>query len=184
LVSLETLEEMPADTLEIHEGDEEGVERLRRQVAVELRSSFLADKGGIYEDVVSLQLARAELARAFEYVERAKSRALVELLAHNLDVRVKLRRESDRHLVAHIERLRQECQWYYTGLTPSANEKELTASAALEQDRLRDELRDREKQLADTWVQQVRSAEYIQMLTRGRSRSNHPSHIWTTTPCW
>ena len=28
LMSLETLEEMPADTLEIHEGDEEGVERL------------------------------------------------------------------------------------------------------------------------------------------------------------
>lgn len=28
LLSLETLEEMPADTLEIHEGDEEGVERL------------------------------------------------------------------------------------------------------------------------------------------------------------
>jgi CHAT domain-containing protein len=141
-----------------------GVERLRRQVAVELRSSFLADKGGIYEDVVSLQLARAELARAFEYVERAKSRALVELLAHNLDIRVKLRRESDRHLVAHIERLRQECQWYYNRLNPFG-EREGTESgpAPLEQDRLRDELRDREKQLAEKWVQlQVRSAEYIQ----------------------
>ena len=37
LVSLETLEEMPADTLEIHEGDEEGVERMNGWGPVEIQ---------------------------------------------------------------------------------------------------------------------------------------------------
>lgn len=37
LVSLETLEEMPADTLEIREGDEEGIERLNGWGPVEIR---------------------------------------------------------------------------------------------------------------------------------------------------
>jgi NADPH-dependent glutamate synthase beta subunit-like oxidoreductase len=37
LVSLETLEEMPADTLEIHEGDEEGIERRNGLGPVEIQ---------------------------------------------------------------------------------------------------------------------------------------------------
>jgi tetratricopeptide (TPR) repeat protein len=150
--------------LEHYEACAAGVECLRCQVAVELRSGFLADKGGIYEDVVNLRLARAEVEHAFDTVERAKSRALVELLAQNLDIRVKVRRESDRDLVAHVERLRQECQWYYNRLNPFGEREGAESSLTqTERDRLRDELHSREKQLADMLVQlQVRNAEYTQ----------------------
>jgi tetratricopeptide (TPR) repeat protein len=150
--------------LEHYQACAAGVERLRRHVAVELRAGFLADKGGIYEDVVSLRLARAEIAPAFDYVERAKSRALVELLAHHLDIRVKIRCESDRDLVAHVERLRQECQWYYNRLDPfGEREGAESGLTQAERERLRDELDAREKQLADMLVQlQVRNADYIQ----------------------
>ncbi|MEJ2555937.1 MAG: CHAT domain-containing protein [Anaerolineae bacterium] len=150
--------------LEHYQACAAGVERLRRHVAVELRGSFLADKGEIYEDIVSLSLARSEVAPAFDYVERAKSRALVELLAHHLDIRVKVRRESDRDLVAHVERLRQECQWYYNRLDPFG-EREAGESGPpqTERERLRAELDAREKQLADMLLQlQVRNADYIQ----------------------
>lgn len=141
-----------------------GVEDLRCQVAVELRGGFLADKGEIYEDIVNLKLVRSEVQQAFDYVERAKSRALVELLAHNPDIRVKVRSDGDRALVAHIERLRQECQWYYNRLDPfgeqEAAERGLTE---VERDRLRGELRDREKQMASMLIQlQVRNADYIE----------------------
>jgi tetratricopeptide (TPR) repeat protein len=150
--------------LEHYQACAAGVERLRRHVAVELRGSFLADKGEIYEDVVSLSLARSEVAPAFDYVERAKSRALVELLAHHLDIRVKVRRESDRDLVAHVERLRQECQWYYNRLDPfGEREGAESGPTQVERERLRDELDAREKQLADMLLQlQVRNADYIQ----------------------
>ena len=150
--------------LEHYEACALGVEHLRRQVAVELRGGFLADKGEIYEDLVSLRLARAEIGHALETVERAKSRALVELLAHNLDIRVKVRRESDRDLVAHIERLRQECQWYYNRLNPFGEwEGAEIGPTQAEQDRLRDDLHNREKQLADMLLQlQVRNTAYSQ----------------------
>ena len=150
--------------LEHYEACASGVEHLRRQVAVELRGGFLGDKGEIYEDLVSLRLARAEIGHALETVERAKSRALVELLAHNLDIRVKVRRESDRDLVAHIERLRQECQWYYNRLNPFGEwEGAEIGPTQAEQDRVRDDLHNREKQLADMLLQlQVRNATYTQ----------------------
>ncbi len=150
--------------LEYYEACASGVERLRSQVAVELRAGFLADKGEIYEDIVSLGLSQGEVARAFDYTERAKSRALVELLAHNLDIRIKVRSESDQDLVAHLERLRQECQWYYNRLNPFG-EREGAESGPIqaEQDRLREQLHRRERQLADMLVQlQVRNAEYTQ----------------------
>ncbi len=150
--------------LEHYEACLAGIERLRRQVAVELRSSFLADKGQVYEDVVSLRLATNQVMPAFNTVERAKSRALVELLAHDLDIRVKVRRESDRDLVAHIERLRQECQWYYNRLNPFGEREGAESGPSQEErERLRDGLNSREKQLADMLVQlQVRSADYAQ----------------------
>jgi tetratricopeptide (TPR) repeat protein len=162
--------------LDHYEACASGVERLRGQIAVELRGGFLADKGEIYEDLVSLRLARAETAHALEIVERAKSRALVELLAHDLDIRVKVRSESDRDLVAHIERLRQECQWYYNRLDPFGEREGAERGRTQgEQDRLREELNRREKQLAEMLFHiQVRNAEYTQDVDLWRVRVESP----------
>jgi tetratricopeptide (TPR) repeat protein len=164
--------------LEHYEACAADIERLRGQVAVELRSSFLADKGEVYEDLICLHLAGQETALAFKTVERAKSRALVEMLAQNLDIRVKVRRESDRDLVAHIERLRQECQWYYNRLNPfGEREGAETGPTQEEQARLRQGLKNCEKQLADMLIQlQVRSAEYTRDadLWRVQAESSQP----------
>ncbi len=55
LVSLETLEEMPADTLEILEGDEEGIERLNGWGPLEIQR----DGGGAVTSVLFRRCARA-----------------------------------------------------------------------------------------------------------------------------
>lgn len=47
LVSLETLEEMPADTVEIVEGDEEGVQRLNGWGPVEIKRGLAGDVTGV-----------------------------------------------------------------------------------------------------------------------------------------
>jgi hypothetical protein len=148
--------------LQHYEACADGVERLRRQVAIELRSGFLADKGEIYEDLVYARLGNDDAELALLAVERAKSRALVELLAHDLDVRVKVRRKSDRDLVAEIERLRRECQWYYNRLNPFGEwETAEEGRSPADEDRLREELQNREKQLADKLLElQVRNADY------------------------
>ncbi len=62
----------------------EEIERLRASVAHEtLRASFLRDKTAAYEELLKLYLAkgtREDSLRAFDVAERAKSRALTDLL--------------------------------------------------------------------------------------------------------
>ena len=64
------------------------VERVRSTLTQEtIRRSFLRDKTALYDDLVALHLADDDPARAFEITERAKSRALVDLLTGKLDFR-------------------------------------------------------------------------------------------------
>jgi CHAT domain-containing protein len=67
----------------------EEIERFRGTIAQEaMRASFLRDKTAAYEDLILLHLAREDeegVRRAFAVVERAKSRALVDLLTGVVD---------------------------------------------------------------------------------------------------
>ncbi len=84
------------------------IERLCGRLMVEYRSVFVEDKSAIYEDAVALCLELGEPGRGLEYAERAKSRALLELLAHRLDLSITARSQEDRPLVAELARLRQQ----------------------------------------------------------------------------
>lgn len=60
----------------------EVVELQRATIATEAgRIGFVGDKQALYREMVDLQLQSGRFAQAFEYAERAKSRALVDLLA-------------------------------------------------------------------------------------------------------
>jgi len=84
------------------------LERLRGRLMVEFRVGFLEDKSVIYEDAVELCLETNRPLRGLEYAERAKSRALLDLLAQRLDLSVQARAETDRPLVTELLRLRAE----------------------------------------------------------------------------
>ena len=89
------------------------LERMRGQLMIEFRADFLEDKQTVYEDLVQLCLADSEAMAALMYAERAKSRALVELLAFRLDLSIEARDESDRPLVQELMRLRAERDLLY-----------------------------------------------------------------------
>lgn len=95
----------------------EELEILRTNIHVdELRMTFLKDKLKIYEALVrsGLEIGDAEsLREAFEAVEHAKSRTLVDLLANNIAA-VHPNRESDSEIVEYLRRIREELNWYYT----------------------------------------------------------------------
>lgn len=60
----------------------ESVEGIHRRLSADdLRASFLDDKLDLFADMVLLCLQRGEEEAAFEYVERAKARTLVDLLS-------------------------------------------------------------------------------------------------------
>lgn len=84
------------------------LERLRSNMMVEFRADFLADKQTVYEDMVDLCLAQQAPDTGFAYAERAKSRALLDLLAHRVDLRLHPKDERDQQAIAQLLHLRQE----------------------------------------------------------------------------
>jgi CHAT domain-containing protein len=79
----------------------------------ELKLAFFNNKLEVYEQLVDLCLRRPDsLAEAFGYMEQAKSRSLMDLLAQP----VHTPRETDAgqsELVRSIRNLREELNWYY-----------------------------------------------------------------------
>lgn len=84
------------------------LERLRSNMMIEFRADFLADKQMVYEDMVDLCLTQQAPDAGFAYAERAKSRALLDLLAHRVDLRIQPKDERDHQAIAQLLHLRQE----------------------------------------------------------------------------
>jgi CHAT domain-containing protein len=124
------------------------IERVQGQLAAELRTNFLADKLEVYQDAIALSLRLSRADQAFAYLERAKSRALVDYLAGNPEVRLRGHDARSQGLLDELVRLREEHNWLYSRLygfgltTPSASEQRNQ-----DRDALRQEVRDREKRI-------------------------------------
>jgi CHAT domain-containing protein len=90
------------------------VESMRAPLpAEEFRTAFIADKLSPFNELVRLCLTRERLSEAFHYVERARSRALVEMLGGTPQLFVHARDAFEAELLTSIDRLRQELNWYY-----------------------------------------------------------------------
>ncbi len=125
------------------------IEQLQSALAIELRTHFLADKLRVYEDAIAASLALAMPERAFGYLERAKSRALVDYLASNLEVQIRARVSTNQELVETLARLREEHNWFYNrlyGVQLDADEK--GGARRDEGETWRAAIREREKQIA------------------------------------
>ncbi len=100
------------------------LERLQGQMMVEFRSDFLADKNEVYIYAVDLCLQAGNPEIALSYAERAKSRALLSMLAHHVDLRIDARSPADQELVDKIIHLREKRDRLYrrweTGETPGS----------------------------------------------------------------
>ncbi|MEJ2266791.1 MAG: CHAT domain-containing protein, partial [Anaerolineales bacterium] len=84
------------------------LEGLRGRMMIEFRPDFLEDKQSLYEDIVSLCIDLDRPMDALQYAERAKSRALLELISHRVDLRVSTLDPADQHLANELIRLRTE----------------------------------------------------------------------------
>lgn len=91
------------------------IERLRGTLARQsLRTSFLQDKTAVYADLVRLYLARGDqesLQLAFSVTEQAKSRALLDLLSH--DIAALLQQDLDPNLAQRLQLLQADLHAIY-----------------------------------------------------------------------
>lgn len=94
------------------------IEALRAPLpAEEFRMAFVSDKLTAYTELVRLCLqdgTPARVAQAFHYVEQARSRALVDLLAGELQTHPAPRDDFEQALLTQLETLRTELSWFYS----------------------------------------------------------------------
>jgi CHAT domain-containing protein len=113
----------------------------------ELKVGFLKDKLAVYESLVSLRMAgesgSSDTARAFTYIEQAKSRSLADLLAFRataLPSSPRLRSG----FAEQVRALRQELNWYYRTIDLAEGGREPRAPAQLESLRVQSRRRETE----------------------------------------
>lgn len=96
------------DALAAYDRAIQELEHLCGRMMVEFRAGYLEDKAVVYEDVVALCLDLDRPSLGLEYAERAKSRALLDLLAYRLDLSIRVRDAADTSLVAELTHLKSE----------------------------------------------------------------------------
>lgn len=135
-----------AQAAELFERSAALVEELRAPLpAEEFRTAFVADKLTPYSELVRLQLAAGDPPRArqaLQYVERARSRALVDMLGGVVPALPRSRDGFEARLLRELNRLRDELNWLYTQLNRPAEGEAPRGAADLE--RLQQQVADRE----------------------------------------
>ena len=84
------------------------LEKLRGNVMTEFQAAFLEDKQSIYESMVDLCIQTNQPEMGLSYAERAKSRALLKLLAFRPELGIQAQEIQDEPMVAEITKLRLE----------------------------------------------------------------------------
>jgi tetratricopeptide (TPR) repeat protein len=103
----------PARALDEYEAAIRDLERVQTSLTTELRTEFLGDKLRVFQDAIDHCLREGQLERGFGYLERAKSRALVDYLTSRPDVRVRASTAPEQALIDELTRLRDEHTWFY-----------------------------------------------------------------------
>lgn len=114
----------------------------------EHRMAFISDKAAPYEGLVFL-LAGQNTAEAFAWVERAKSRALLEHLTAEVRPRSSVQDSPDRRRFEQLRSLRQELNWLYTRLLHGTGPKEENRKP--DPQMLWQEIQRRERAIAELW---------------------------------
>jgi CHAT domain-containing protein len=130
----------------------EALERLRGKLMVEFRVGFLEDKEEVYQDAVGLCVDLDLPGRALEYAERAKSRALIDLLAQRINLNLQARDDADRALVDELVRLRMKRDQLYRSWESDEKFTERGwISSSSDRQRAQREVLELENQITERW---------------------------------
>jgi tetratricopeptide (TPR) repeat protein len=144
------------------------IEEMRSTIGIdEFKATFVKDKLRVYEDLVRLCLQHGSPEKkeeAFQLVEAAKSRTLVDLLSGARRMKHNARAGDDRELIGRWDALREELDWYYNKLNgyDAANPPR---PAGADQE-LRQKIRERETELTKLLRRlQLKDSEYASLQT-------------------
>ena len=158
----------PTQGLKYYEQAVEELEHLFGRLMIEYRADFAEDKGSIYEDIVALCLDLDKPQLGLEYSERAKSRALQDMIGHRLNLRVEARSESDEPLVQELLRLRAERDRLYRRWESGEriSQRGGTDQLLAERRQVEQDVLDLESRITELWHRLlIRNADYARDAT-------------------
>ncbi|MEZ4594411.1 MAG: CHAT domain-containing protein [Chloroflexota bacterium] len=150
------------------------LEQLYGRLMIEFRADFLEDKERIYEETVLLCLHLKQPRRALEFCERAKSRALQDLLNLRINLHIEARSESDKPLVARLHALRAERDRLYRRweVDEELGQRGDTAELLAAQQRTENKIVRLENEITDLWHKLlIRNADYARDATLWQVRA-------------
>jgi CHAT domain-containing protein len=116
-------------------------------IADELKITFFKDKLSVYERLIALCLdapGGERIREAYDYVERSKSRALVDLLSSGVG-QVRRAKAASGEVVDHIQQLREELNWFYSKVNIEETQRQTGSDEKITE--MRDLIRQREIRL-------------------------------------
>jgi len=120
------------------------MESLRGNIRLdEMRMSFGRDKYQVYENIVNLKLTKGDGPSAFHFVERSKSRTLIDLLEKNLETVWDTGVDESPRL-QRIRKIREELNIFYSRLNEVG-----TARATATETTTKEEIARREQELVE-----------------------------------
>jgi CHAT domain-containing protein len=97
-----------SDAFDSYRRAHEHLEKLRSHVQADAaKIAFLKDKLSVYEGLVCLSFQRDDVQQAFEFIERAKSRSLADMIAFRVHA-LRARSQSSHRLVEEMSRIGEE----------------------------------------------------------------------------
>ncbi|GCE12350.1 CHAT domain-containing protein [Tengunoibacter tsumagoiensis] len=134
------------------------IDKVQSRLILDERTSFLEDKGGIYQRAILLALRNEKISLAFTYVEKAKSRVLGDYLRNNIDIRLRTDGATSEPLLEDLARLRAEQAWFSSIVYQTEDEAALSDTALMRRQAMgplkaRHELQQREQKIEQLVIQ-------------------------------
>src|SRR2546430_1800749 len=107
----------------------QGSDEVQNHLVLDERTSFLEDKGNIYQRAIILAIKRDNKDQALIYVEKAKSRVIGDYLRNNIDIRLRAGDKAGESILEDLAKLREEQAWYSSIVYEAENEANLSDTA-------------------------------------------------------
>ena len=161
-----------------------GIEDVQSHLVLDERSSFLEDKGAVYQRAMLLALKQERKEQALIYVEKAKSRVLGDYLRNNIDIRLRAADKASEAILEDLAHLREEQAWYSSIVYDAEYEARLSDTAvlrirAMKPGQARQEMQKRERSIEHLLEQiQLRLAGDLASRSRSRWTDSIITSLW------
>jgi tetratricopeptide (TPR) repeat protein len=155
-----------------------GIDEVQSRLVMDERTSFLEDKGIIYQRAIALALQRDKPEKALVYVEKAKSRVLGDYLRNNIDIRLRANDTAGAAMLDELAGLREEQAWFSSLVYDADNETNLSDTAIMRRRAIAPARARQEMQLREQRIEHLLEQLHLQQVDdlTGSQRSS-----WTTS---